>query len=320
MDEGARAELERYLERLKTGRRVSTHTVLAYRRDLEHLHDFCSKQDGLANWADLRPHHIRAHVAARHRENLSGRSLHRELSAIRSFFAYLVKEGGLSLNPAKGVRAPKAPKTLPGVMDVDQITGMLEAGPEGDLERRDLAMWELFYSSGLRLAELTSLDTADLDLAGGMAHVRSGKGGKSRYVPVGSKAVEALRTWLAIRPAYAATGERALFVSARGVRIATRTVHMRLQRWSLKHGVDIHVHPHMLRHSFASHMLEGSRDLRAVQELLGHANIATTQIYTHVDFQHLAAVYDQAHPRARKRVPASASEGLAGPEPETAHE
>lgn len=301
MDDVARAELDRYLDMLEVRRRASTHTLTAYRRDLENLLAFCANQVELRGWPDLRQHHIRAHLAQRHRQGVESRSLQRELSAIRGFFDFLVKEGGAGLNPARGVRAPKAPRQLPGVLDVDQVTGMLEAEPQGELENRDVAMWELFYSSGLRLSELTGLDCVDVDLDAGSAYVRSGKGRKSRYVPVGSKACAALRNWLEFRPRHAASGEPALFVSARGGRIAPRTVHMRLARWRVKHGMDAHVHPHMLRHSFASHMLEGSGDLRAVQELLGHANIATTQIYTHVDFQHLAAVYDQAHPRARKR-------------------
>lgn len=302
MDAGARAELDRFLEMLEVRLRASAHTHAAYSHDLERLFAYCVSQNDLHGWADLRQHHVRAHIAQRHREKLSARSLQRELSAIRGFFDFLVKERRLEQNPARGVRAPKAPRALPRVLDVDQVTGMLEAEPEGDLECRDVAMWELFYSSGLRLSELTGLDCSEVDLAAGSAFVRSGKGRKSRYVPVGSKACMALRAWLEIRPAHAREGERALFVSQRGGRIAARTVALRLERWRIRHGLDTHVHPHMLRHSFASHMLESSGDLRAVQELLGHANIATTQIYTHVDFQHLAAVYDQAHPRARKRT------------------
>ncbi|MDD5034648.1 MAG: tyrosine recombinase XerC [Methylococcaceae bacterium] len=300
MSPDARESVARYLEILRVQRRSSDHTLDAYTRDLDRLCTYCESK-GLASWTDLRPQHIRAHIADRHREEISSRSLQRELSAIRGFFGYLIHERLLDLDPARGVRAPKAPRSLPGLLDVDQVVGMLEANHEGCLEQRDLAMWELFYSSGLRLSELTGLDCPDLDLAAGLVFIRSGKGNKSRYLPVGSKACAAIEVWLGVREAFAKKGENALFVSRLGGRIAQRTVQKRLERWSGKLGLDLRVHPHMLRHSFASHMLEASSDLRAVQELLGHANIATTQIYTHLDFQHLAAVYDQTHPRARKR-------------------
>lgn len=303
MDESARVECDRFLEMLEVQRRASPHTRAAYTHDLQCLIAFCATQPELHTWADLRQHHLRSYIAQRHRAGIGGRSLQREMSAIRSFFDFQVKERRLLLNPARGLRAPKAPRKLPGVLDVDQMTGMLDVTPEDDLESRDLAMWELFYSSGLRLSELTGLNCTDLDLVAGSAFVCSGKGRKSRYVPVGRKACAAIRQWLTIRPAHAREGEPALFVSARGSRIAPRTVAKRLERWRIRHGLDAHIHPHMLRHSFASHILESSGDLRAVQELLGHANIATTQIYTHVDFQHLATVYDQSHPRARKRPP-----------------
>lgn len=299
MEPEALEQLVRYLELLEVRRRASAHTQAAYARDLRRLIDFCQRNQ-LGRWEDLRQHHIRGHVAERHRGGLASRSLQRELSSLRSFFDFLVKEGRLAVNPVRGVRAPKAPRKLPKLLDVDQMTGLLDAEQEEGLEMRDVAMWELFYSSGLRLSELTRLDCRDLDLASGSAFVRSGKGRKSRYVPVGSKACEALRQWLSIRERYAAAGQAALFVSKRGGRIAPRTVQMRLERWRRKLGLPENIHPHMLRHSFASHMLESTSDLRAVQELLGHTNISTTQIYTHVDFQRLAAVYDQAHPRARK--------------------
>lgn len=300
MEQGAREELARFLELLKVQRRASAHTCEAYSRDLDGLLDYCTHH-GVAQWGDLRQHHIRAHIAERHRGGVGSRSLQRALSAMRGFFDFLLGERRLALNPATGVKAPKAPRKLPKLLDVDQMVGLLDAEHDKGLETRDIAMWELFYSSGLRLSELTGLDCSDLDLAAGSVFVRSGKGRKSRYALVGGKACEALQNWLQLREALATAGESALFVSRRGARIAPRTVQMRLERWRLKLGLDAHIHPHMLRHSFASHMLETSSDLRAVQELLGHANIATTQIYTHVDFQRLASVYDQAHPRARKR-------------------
>lgn len=299
MERLAQEQLAQFLDVLRIQKRVSTHTQEAYAHDLMRLGDFCDRHQ-LEGWGGLRPHHIRAHIAERHREGMGSRSLQRELSALRSFFEFLVKEGRIGLNPARGVRAPKTPRKLPRLLDVDQMSGLLDAAQDGELEARDVAMWELFYSSGLRLSELTQLDAPDLDLESGSVFVQTGKGRKSRYAPVGSKACEALRRWLTIRKGYAPEGEGALFVSCRGGRISPRTVQMRLERWRRKLGLPEHVHPHMLRHSFASHMLESTSDLRAVQELLGHANIGTTQIYTHVDFQRLAAVYDQAHPRARK--------------------
>jgi integrase/recombinase XerC len=300
MNPNAQRQLDRYLEMLQVRQRVSPHTLDAYNRDLRRLCDYC-EQAKLDAWEDVRERHVRAHIATRHRADMGSRSLQRELSAIRGFFAFLVGERQLNLNPARGVRAPKVPRTLPKPLDVDRMAAMLDAQPGDTQEVRDLAMWELFYSSGLRLSELTGLDCKDIDLKAGSVFVRSGKGNRSRYVPVGSKACLALTLWLQIREAHAQGTEPALFVSSRGSRIAPRSVQQRLERWRVKLGLDAHVHPHMLRHSFASHMLEGSGDLRAVQEMLGHANIATTQIYTHLDFQRLAAVYDQAHPRARKR-------------------
>jgi integrase/recombinase XerC len=300
MNPNAQQQLDRYLEMLQVRQRVSPHTLDAYDRDLRRLSDYC-RQAKLDAWEDVREWHVRAHIAARHRADMGSRSLQRELSAIRGFFAFLVGERQLNLNPARGVRAPKTPSKLPKPLDVDRMAAMLDAQPGDAQEVRDVAMWELFYSSGLRLSELTGLDCKDIDLKAGSVFVRSGKGNRSRYVPVGSKACLALTHWLQIREAHAQGCETALFVGRRGLRIAPRSVQQRLERWRVKLGLDAHVHPHMLRHSFASHMLEGSGDLRAVQEMLGHANIATTQIYTHLDFQRLAAVYDQAHPRARKR-------------------
>ncbi len=292
--------LSRYLAVLRVQQRASWHTVEAYSRDLEQLSTFCAKNQ-LESWENLREHHIRAYVAERHRQKISSRTLQRELSAIRGFFDFLIGERQLERNPARGIRAPKAARALPKPLDVDQMLGMLEAQQDDDLEIRDVAMWELFYSSGLRLSELTNLDCPDVDLKAGSVFIRSGKGNRSRYIPMGSKACAAIVLWLQARPQFAPDREPALFVSRLGKRIAPRSVQKRLERWCRKLGLEDNVHPHRLRHSFASHMLEASSDLRAVQEMLGHANIATTQIYTHLDFQRLAAVYDQAHPRAKKK-------------------
>lgn len=300
MRDAAERQLAAYLDSLRHQRRASPHTLDGYAHDLDRLREFCQERD-IDAWTDLGAAKIREHIANRHRGGLESRSLQRELSAIRGFFDFLVKRGESQANPARGVRAPKAPRRLPRLLDVDQMAGLLDAAPDDELEIRDLAMWELFYSSGLRLAELTGLDLADMDLRAGSVLVRLGKGRKSRQVPVGRLAVEALERWLALRGGFAAAGEAALFVSRRGGRIAKRTVQCRLEHWQLKLGLPERVHPHRLRHSFASHLLESSGDLRAVQELLGHANLATTQVYTHLDFQHLASVYGRAHPRAKKR-------------------
>ncbi|MGM0450814.1 MAG: tyrosine recombinase XerC, partial [Pseudomonadota bacterium] len=229
-----------------------------------------------------------------------GRTIARHLSAIRRFYGFLIREGIVADNPALDIRPPRNQRPLPGVMDVDQLHHLLEQPPEDPLEARDLAMMELMYSSGLRLAELVALDEHDLDRRDASVRV-TGKGGKTRIVPVGRAALKALDCWLEQRPALVRSGESAVFISQRGQRINRRTVQARLRRWGQQHQSDQRLHPHLMRHSFASHMLESSGDLRAVQELLGHSDIATTQIYTHLDFQHLAQVYDSAHPRARRR-------------------
>jgi integrase/recombinase XerC len=301
MQEEAERQLAAFFDALRFQQLASLHTLDGYTRDLARLKAFCERR-GIQAWTGLTAAHIREHIAGRHRDKIGSRTLQRELSAIRGFFDFLIKRRESAHNPAHGVRAPKSPRHLPKLLDVDQMAGVLEAPPEDRLEIRDLAMWELFYSSGLRLSELTGLDLPDLDLRAGMVLIRQGKGRKSRHVPVGRLAGEALERWLAVRSNYAALEERAVFVSSRGGRIAQRTVQVRLEQWQKKLGLPEHVHPHMLRHSFASHLLESSGDLRAVQELLGHANLNTTQIYTHLDFQHLATVYDRAHPRARKRT------------------
>ncbi len=298
MDQQALQQLEDYSLQLQVERRVSEHTLAAYQHDLNCFTDFCD-DNKLPHWDAVQVSHIRAYIAKRHRQGMEGRSLQRELSAMRSFYKFLLKKQLVSINPATLVRAPKQSRKLPKTLDVDQITGLLEAGTDSILELRDVAMFELFYSSGLRLSELNGLDLNDVDLHEQSLIVRHGKGNKSRFLPIGSKAILAIKNWLAHR--IAASDELALFTSKHGKRLTQRSIELRLEHWCKKKGLTEHVHPHMLRHSFASHLLESSQDLRAVQELLGHSNIGTTQIYTHLDFQHLASVYDQAHPRAKKK-------------------
>ena len=243
---------------------------------------------------------MRAFAAAQHRKGLGGRSIQRRLSALRGLFRHLQKLGVVEANPAHDITAPKSPRRLPRSLDADRVGGLLEIRDDDPLALRDRAIFELIYSSGLRVSEAVSIDHRDIDLSDAVVEV-VGKGSKARRVPVGRYAVEAIRRWLAVRATLAAEDEKALFVSRRGRRLSPRSVQSRLDQWARRQGLDTHVHPHMLRHSFASHLLESSGDLRAVQELLGHADISTTQVYTHLDFQHLAKVYDQAHPRARKK-------------------
>jgi integrase/recombinase XerC len=291
--------LNRFLDHLRDERQLSPHTVNSYRRDLYRALRWLGDQ-GMDDWRCLDNHAVRGYAAQRHRSGLSGKSLQRELSSLRSLFRFLLREGRAKQNPAQGVRAPKVRRRLPATLDADQLGRLLDQPAADPLETRDLAMLELFYSSGLRLAELVSVNLGDVDPKEAALEVL-GKGGKARRVPVGRKALEALARWLALRAQFATPGEPALFVSRRGRRIHPRTVQARINRWTLAKGAPRELHPHLLRHSFASHLLESSGDLRAVQELLGHADIATTQIYTHLDFQHLAEVYDRAHPRARRR-------------------
>jgi integrase/recombinase XerC len=298
--------LDRFLAHLGGERGLSPRTVDAYARDLGAFVDFCAGR-GVQDWKAVDAHQVRAFVAHGHGQGLGGRSLQRRLSALRTLYAYLAREGAATHSPAEGVRAPKVPRRLPEVLDVDQMGALLRARGADPLALRDHAMWELLYSSGLRLAELVGLDLGALDLSDHSVRVL-GKGAKTRVVPVGSKAREALERWLAARPGLAAMDERAVFVGRRGRRLGPRAVQLRLREWAVKQGLGP-VHPHLLRHSMATHLLESSGDLRAVQEMLGHADIATTQVYTHLDFQHLAQVYDQAHPRAHRQ-----SDPSTGPE------
>ncbi len=294
-----RAWLDRYRDYLQVEKRYSSHTCLAYMRDLRKLVDYC-RDAGIEEWTALDHSHIRNFVAAHHRKGLGSASLQRLLSSVRGFCAFLIREGAMKHNPAVDTQAPRTARRLPDVLDVDQTSQLLAFSGGGILDIRDRAIMELFYSSGLRLGELAALDLRHLDLANATVEV-TGKGRKTRILPVGGHARRALEAWLAQRAGLARDDTQALFLSRRGKRLTPRAIQQRIQRQAHRQLLPGRVHPHMLRHSFASHLLESSADLRAVQELLGHEDISTTQIYTHLDFQHLARVYDKAHPRARKK-------------------
>jgi integrase/recombinase XerC len=306
----AASAVDEFLAELLKRRRVSPHTTKAYARDLARLAGLA----GTTALADLTAHDIRRFVARLHSGGLAPTSIARTLSAWRSFFQWLSDRGAAAANPVVGVRGPKRARRLPKALSADQAVTLAAHTPDDSLlAQRDHALVELLYSSGLRLSELTSLDwryfqaaggrppsDSWIDIEGAEATVR-GKGSKTRTVPIGTHALAALKRWLAVRAATPGCDERALFVSARGERLAARSVQARLAGLARKLGLGVHVHPHMLRHSFASHLLQSSGDLRAVQELLGHASIATTQVYTQLDWQHLAKAYDAAHPRARRK-------------------
>ncbi|HEX9474874.1 MAG TPA: tyrosine recombinase XerC [Steroidobacteraceae bacterium] len=293
------AWIERFQRHLATERRLSPHTVLAYRRELAAFARWCARA-GVADWTRIDGQQVRSFAARSHAAGLKPRSVQRRLSALRTFFAFLLREGLVRHNPALDIRAPKAGRRLPHALDVDQMGRLLAMPATGPLGQRDLAMMELLYSSGLRLAELVGLNLADLDLADRTVRVL-GKGSKTRIMPVGRQAVTALQGWLRQRAALAAAGETAVFITQRGRRLGARAVQLVVARRARAQGLPMGVHPHLFRHSFATHLLESSRDLRAVQEMLGHASISTTQVYTHLDFQHLARIYESSHPRARRR-------------------
>ena len=288
--------LDGYLAHLATERRLSPLTVENYARDIRALF---AATAGTA-LPELQIHHLRRAIAHLHGKGLDGKSLARMLSAWRGFFRWLARDHGYTHNPCAGLRAPKTKKALPHVLSPDEAARLMNLPGEDALAARDRAIVELFYSSGLRLAELVSLAPDDLNFTEGTVRV-TGKGAKTRVVPVGRHAREAIEAWLPQRTQLAQIGETALFLNRNGTRLGARQVQARLKTWALKLGLPQHVHPHMLRHSFASHVLQSSGDLRALQEMLGHASISTTQVYTHLDFQHLAKVYDAAHPRAKKR-------------------
>ena len=289
--------LQGYLAWLSNEKQYSDLTAENYARDLKHLFELAAETP-LKN---LKIHHIRRYISQLHSKGLGGRSLARMLSAWRGFYNYLMRDHGLTDNPCAGLRAPKSPKTLPQALSPDEATRMVDLPTDTPAAIRDKAIFELFYSSGLRLAELVNLDPVQLDLNAGEVRV-TGKGSKTRIVPLGQFAITALQAWLAIRDSIAKENETALFVGPRGSRISPRVVQLRMKQWGVTQGITSNVHPHLLRHSFATHVLQSSGDLRAVQEMLGHASISTTQVYTHLDFQYLSKIYDAAHPRAKKKI------------------
>ncbi|CAG9934370.1 tyrosine recombinase XerC [Candidatus Nitrotoga arctica] len=287
-----------FLDHLRNERRYSPLTAENYSRDIRRLF----KLAGVTPLNELKNHQIRRFVAQLHGSGLGGKSLARMLSAWRTFYFYLIRDHQFKDNPCIGLRAPKSARNLPHALSPDEAVRMVELPTTGDiLAVRDKAMFELFYSSGLRLAELVSLDPVALDFADAAVRV-IGKGAKTRIVPLGSYAISALQAWLALRGQLAKRDETALFVNRNGSRIGSRAVQLRMSGWGIKQGISSGVHPHLLRHSFASHVLQSSGDLRAVQEMLGHTSISTTQVYTHLDFQYLSKIYDAAHPRAKKKT------------------
>ncbi|HET7923216.1 MAG TPA: tyrosine recombinase XerC [Gammaproteobacteria bacterium] len=291
--------LQKFHAHLSLERRLSSHTAAAYARDLAQFRDYCLQQD-IHDWGAVDTHRVRSFIAARHRAGLSPRSIQRLLAAIRTFYNYLLREHAALNNPANEVRAPKVARRLPDTLDADQMARLLDIPGDDAVAVRNRALMELLYSSGLRLAELVSIRLTDLNLTDATVTV-TGKGAKTRVVPVGRHAREAIRAWLKCRAEFAKPDDTTLFVGPRGGPCRPRSVQVWLRQLGRAQGIQQKVYPHLFRHSFASHLLESSGDLRAVQELLGHANISTTQVYTHLDFQHLARIYDQAHPRARKR-------------------
>ena len=286
-----------FLSHLEVVRHLSPYTVSGYRRDLDSFFAFLKEKHDSRE--EIQDHQVRGFVAQERRRGLSARSIQRALSSIRSFFNYLLDEEVVETNPAANISSPKSAQLLPKALDTDLVKRLLDFKPQGDIEIRDKAMVELLYSSGLRLSELCGLNMDSISVKERSCRV-VGKGNKTRDLPVGEKAIQSLRDWLLVRKNISTDTNKALFLNKNGKRISTRSVQLRLERLSKKRGLPM-VNPHMLRHSFASHILESSGDLRAVQEMLGHSDIGTTQIYTKLDFQHLSKVYDDAHPRAKSR-------------------
>lgn len=302
MEPAQRAWIDQFLSHLAHEKRMSPHTLEAYANDLGSVLKFCKRRQ-LATWTALDHSLVRAYTASEHGGGIGPRSIQRRLSALRSFYDYLLREGGVTSNPATDVRAPKTKKRLPVTLDADQMARLLDFRADDSLSARDKAIMELFYSSGLRVSELVNLDLTTIDLQDRTVRVL-GKGNKTRIVPMGRHAIDALKKWLVERSAFImreSLPPYPLFTSKSGRRLTVRAVQLRVSAWARRQGLAQHVHPHMFRHSFATHLLESSGDLRGVQELLGHADISTTQVYTHLDFQRLASVYDAAHPRARRR-------------------
>lgn len=296
---GAPSALDAFDDYLRVERNASGATRSGYRRDLDRFVAFL-QGESCDDWDRVDSDMVQRFVAREHRRGLSGRSLARSLAAIRALFAWLLREGRVGRDPAADIRPPRTGRPLPRTLEVEEIERLVTIPGDDPLARRDRALLELFYSGGLRLAEIAGLDVSGLDLGEGVARV-TGKGRRTRLVPVGRPARAALVAWLQVRGSWADPDQPALFVTARGARLSRRSIQARVAHWGRRLGLPQHVHPHMLRHSFATHLLESSGDLRAVQELLGHADIATTQVYTHLDFGHLAEVYERAHPRARRR-------------------
>jgi len=294
--DGVASGIERFLQYMTVERQASKHTLSSYRRDLAAWHAYC-QANALHDPDAVQFAHVQQFMAQEHRRGLAAKSVQRRLSALRSLFRHMLKQGGMAHNPSAGLRVPKAPRKLPQVLDVDEAVRLVELPTEGPLGLRDRALLELLYSSGLRVSELCALRWQDLDMDDCLVRV-FGKGAKTRIVPVGSHAVSALKAW----HAHSAPGTASpVFPGRHGALISSRAIQLRLRQLAQQQGIWKRVYPHLLRHSFASHMLESSSDLRSVQELLGHADIATTQIYTHLDFQRLATVYDAAHPRAKRK-------------------
>jgi integrase/recombinase XerC len=290
--------LKEYLNFLNFERGLSPLTRENYARDIKNLLNLAGEKE----LNSLQNIHIRRYIATLHSKGLGGKSIARMLSSWRGFFDFLVQRKSFDNNPVIGLRAPKSAKTLPQALSIEQAVKLVDIHDDAILSLRDHAILELFYSSGLRLSELVNLNIDALNFGDGTVTV-TGKGNKTRIVPLGGHAIDAIQTWLekrkdilAIKPV-----EKAVFIGLQGRRISARNIQYRMKEWSIKQGINSSVHPHMLRHSFASHVLQSSQDLRAVQEMLGHANISTTQVYTHLDYQHLTKVYDQAHPRAKKK-------------------
>jgi integrase/recombinase XerC len=290
--------LDDYLQHLTYERGLSALTCKNYKRDIQLLESLAGETtlDALQNVQ------IRRFIATLNSRGLGGKSIARALSAWRGYYDYLIHHKGYQSNPVTGLRAPKSPKTLPQALSTDLAVKFVDIPGDGLLERRDHAIFELFYSSGLRLSELVNLNIDMLDYSEGTVTV-TGKGNKTRIIPVGSHALQAIHAWLGLRASLklADNALKAMFVTQQGRRITPRAIQYRMKEWAIKQGININMHPHLLRHSFATHVLQSSQDLRAVQEMLGHANISTTQVYTHLDFQHLATIYDKAHPRAKKK-------------------
>jgi integrase/recombinase XerC len=292
------SHLTDYLQHLTYERGLSGLTCKSYQRDIELLESLA--QD--TSLESLQNTQVRRFIATMNSRGLSGKSIARALSAWRGYFDYLIHHKGFKNNPVTGLRAPKSPKTLPQALSTDLAVKFVDIQGDSLLERRDRAIFELFYSSGLRLSELVNLDIDQLDFSEGTVTV-TGKGNKTRIIPVGSHALQAIKNWLEMRASITITEAaiKAMFITQQGKRLTPRAVQYRMKEWAIKQGININMHPHLLRHSFATHVLQSSQDLRAVQEMLGHANISTTQVYTHLDFQHLATIYDKAHPRAKKK-------------------